>query len=101
MTSKPIATGISKSMFEASGAVTFKGGARSTRLNVVPVATVTLFSSYILHCSFIENCSNRQTITSLFAWPINVAILPSLIYLNVCLEWCDLSVAHILAGLPH
>ena len=56
----------------------------TTRRNVVPVATVALFSIFRLHCSFIDNCNHGQTISNLFAWRINVAILPSLTYLSTC-----------------
>ena len=56
----------------------------TTRRNAVPVATVALLSIFRLHCSFIDNCNHGQTIYNLFAWHINVAILPSLTYLSTC-----------------
>ena len=62
----------------------FGHGLYTTRRNVVPVATVALFSIFRLHCSFIDNCNHGQTIYNLFAWHINVAILPSLTYLSTC-----------------
>ena len=42
------------------------------------------FSIFRRHCSFIDSCNHGQTISNFFAWPINVAILPSSIYLSTC-----------------
>ena len=91
MTCKPICPGMSKYMFEASGAVAFRGGARS----MLDPRTWALyykaqcsrfcfffFSIFRCHCSFIDYCNHGQTISNLFASRINVAILPSSIYLT-------------------
>ena len=59
-------------------------GLYTTRCNAVPVAIVALLSIFRLHRSFIDNCNHGQTISNLFAWHINVAILPSLTYLSTC-----------------
>ena len=72
----------------------FGHGFYTMRCNVVPVATVVLLSIFRLHGSFIDNCNHGQMISNLFAWRINLAILPSLIYLSTCALWGAIFQSH-------